>query len=111
MLAPPEEAGLILSDLSEEAAEIAAAQGPDVARRWLRWQIVHSTAPWMARRAHDANADARRAVIMLWRGVGGDVRFAIRRLAHAPGFTTLAVLTLAIGIGAVSSVFSLAHAL
>jgi predicted permease len=39
-----------------------------------------------------------------------DVRYAIRQFAHAPGFTTTAVLTLALGIGATTAIFTLVHA-
>src|SRR5688572_7342865 len=39
-----------------------------------------------------------------------DVQFAFRTLIRAPGFTTLVVLTLALGIGASTAIFSVVNA-
>jgi len=39
-----------------------------------------------------------------------DARFAVRQLGRAPGFSIVALLTLAIGIGGTTAIFSVVHA-
>ena len=48
---------------------------------------------------------------MGWRlpGLGNDLRYGARRLLHAPSFTALAVLVLALGVGVNASFFSLVN--
>src|SRR5438552_8634740 len=60
------------------------------------------------RYAHERDRNARRAELR--HELRQDVTFAWRQLLRAPGFAAVAVLTLALGIGATAAVFSVLDA-
>ena len=45
-----------------------------------------------------------------WHDFGRDLRHALRLIRRSPGFSALVILTLAVGIGASTAIFSLIHA-
>lgn len=107
LAAPPDHRDALLLDLDEEAAARAAAEDWRAARRWSRRQILASLGPLLLRRAETGLTTLKGIHMRAWRGFGADLAVAGRRLREAPGFTLVCVLTLALGIGGNTAVFTL----
>jgi predicted permease len=107
LAAPPDHRNALLLDLDEEATARAASDGWRAARRWSRRQILASLGPLLVRRAETLLTTLKGMQMRAWRGFGADLAVAGRRLREAPGFTLVCVLTLALGIGGNTAVFTL----
>ncbi len=97
----------VLGDLNEEFQRFAAARGERAARRWFWHQAWRGAATGYA--VTPQVPDARRGASMS--ALIQDVRYAFRNFHRTPGSTAVVVLTLAIGIGATTAIFSIADAL
>jgi macrolide transport system ATP-binding/permease protein len=97
----------ILTDYDDETAGLAAVGGDREAARWARRQVIESIPPLLLDRLRVPAARIWRTYMGLWRGLKMDLALTIRRLLAAPGFTAVAVATLAVGIGGNMAIFTL----
>src|SRR5665811_2374555 len=89
----------VTEGLDELFGERAEGQGVWTARRWYWRQVMGFAFRWNQFGSHQTG----RGVMDGWMR---DVRLAARSLIRAPGLSTIAILTLSLGIGANTAIFS-----
>ena len=105
---PEPDREFIIGDLLEAFDEQRTNHGPRKARRWFWHETLHLfIARWPATSTLPADPVTEASMDSFMQSL----RFAVRSLGRAPALTLLVILTLGLGIGATTSVYSVASRL
>jgi predicted permease len=100
------------SDVEEEFRSTLDAYQDDLIRRGLPEDEAGRRARIELGRSAAQNENYRNAIgLRPFDELGGDIRYSVRGLLKNPGFSVVAILSLALGIGATTAVFSVVYAI
>ncbi|MEQ9569139.1 MAG: ABC transporter permease, partial [Longimicrobiales bacterium] len=100
---PQRDRGMLLDEIDRLWRRRLERDGPRVARRWYRREALDFARRWPAEALKRTTTKTGADMIDVMR----QVRTAVRGLARVPGFAAVAVLTLALGIGANAVIFGI----
>ncbi len=99
------------SDVEEEFRSTLDAYQEDLMRQGLTDEEAQRKARIDLGQPATQNETYRTAIgLRLFDELGGDIRYGLRALRRNPGFAAVAILSLALGIGATTAMFSLIYA-
>ena len=99
----------VLADLEELWEERRVRRGRGAANRWYRWQVVRSIGPAVRGQRPDGIREGR-GVMGPWDSIRRDLRSALVQIRRHPGVGAMVMLTIGLGIGATTAIFSVVHA-
>lgn len=96
----------VAGDLAEGFAQRSGQSGPKGARWWYRREVMRCLLHLPSVRRPTPSPRNRAPDMVLQ-----DLRFALRTLVRRPGFASVVIVTLALGLGATATIFSLMNTL